>query len=38
MKILQKILHLYNDSSLILRIVIGMALGAVLAFLVPGAA
>ena len=38
MKILQKILHLYNDSGLILRIVIGMALGAVLAFLVPGAA
>lgn len=37
LKVLKKILSIYNDSSLILRIVIGIVLGAGLAFLIPGA-
>ena len=35
---MKRILDLYNHSSLILRILIGMVLGAVLAFLLPQAA
>lgn len=37
MKALKKPLALYNHSSLILRIIIGILLGAALGFLVPGA-
>ena len=36
MKTLKKIIDLYNRSSLILRIVIGIILGAALALLIPG--
>ena len=37
MKVIKKILRLYTDSSLILRIIIGIAVGVVLALLVPQA-
>ena len=37
MNVIKKILKVYTDSSLILRIVIGIAIGAGLAFLVPQA-
>ena len=37
MRAVKKILELYNGSSLILRIVIGIILGVVLALTVPGA-
>ena len=35
MKVIKKILRLYTDSSLILRIVIGLAIGTVLGLIVP---
>ncbi|MBQ2475115.1 MAG: cation:dicarboxylase symporter family transporter, partial [Ruminococcus sp.] len=37
MSFVKKCLHIYNDSSLILRILIGIAVGVGLAFLVPQA-
>lgn len=37
MKIIKKALRLYTDSSLIMRIIIGIVIGAALAFLVPDA-
>lgn len=37
MKVLKKISDIYNHSSLILRIIIGIVLGAVLALLIPSA-
>ncbi len=37
MKVIKKTLRLYTDSSLILRIIIGIAVGVVLALLVPQA-
>ena len=37
MNVIKKILKVYTDSSLILRIVIGIAIGVGLAFLVPQA-